>query len=319
MSGTLADQASVPPGSRMASADRLNSWVGPDGLETLDAGFALRDDCVFRDTAFPTGAQAQVQKRSGVGRPVPIKLRNAVRSLLDNRGENARYFGIALLATAFSAGCSSSRVSPPATVTPSSYVSNLDLRSQRALDSANLATNTIFLYVLERKENSGVLTALAREGCDVQVGILRNPGGAMLFVRARHGRLLTTADRVELSRLVSSLGATVVKGNRLPYLRGPDGRTPMLMRNPAQYPSSETEPMKAILEFKDAQVAREVMRYIDKKSFHIRQKGSRIHLSFTGSTYLIVDEPDILQTFCKHFGGKVQSVTTESGRALSLN
>jgi len=159
--------------------------------------------------------------------------------------------------------------------------------------------------------------AAVEAGFEAVDAVLRNPGSYVCIVQRRNGKPLALADRVELSVLAKRARVDILPTTDLPIHYGPDGHTPLVMKNVLKYdPAQFNTPVEVevTLAFPTTEGAKEAARYVDRASYslntHTVPGGSELHASCTEANGAATDEYDAFGPLARKFHGKVESVSS---------
>lgn len=156
---------------------------------------------------------------------------------------------------------------------------------------------------------------LVREGYRVEMAWLRNPGELVYAVFGNANWPLNDQRRNEIADEARKLGITLVVNDRVAISPGPDGRTPVIMKNIRTYSTGVSSLAKKTLlgvemSFSQAEQARRAAKYIDASVFKVVQIGPKLTASCMEAADAASDEWDAFDRMASRFGGKVTSVST---------
>ena len=189
------------------------------------------------------------------------------------------------------------------------YLENVSLEDQRAMNEARAPIHAGDVWLLDRTPKSKFLSSLRGEGYSVQSGVLRNPGGMLYMMRGRDKLPLSTARCSSLISLAKEAGVEVIEDNRIPYVFGPDGRTPMIMPSIIEYSPekyAKIVPMSVEMTFKKVKLAKDAIEYIDPKNYVCKLSGLTLLITFKAPLGATIDERESFDFLAKRFDGKVE-------------
>lgn len=169
-------------------------------------------------------------------------------------------------------------------------------------------------------EKLALLQVLYDKGYFISVGVLRNPGVRVYIVtRKVDGAPLTQDDIDTLSELAKNEGATSTQILKIKQVTGPDGKTPLIMKNPTEYYSNSPKKIGDItstLFFASKEKAIEASKYFDS-AYKTRvtptdqpAKGWFMTATIRDDLEKATDETIVLEKFAKRFGGTYMYVET---------
>lgn len=182
-----------------------------------------------------------------------------------------------------------------------------------------LPTDGMILVVpADAREGMGAVTQdLMAKRLSFDTVWLRNPG-AMCLLLPGQGPPLEIPQRVFVEALAKRHGAQVVKGNQIPIRYGPDGRTPMAVRNSASYLPKEYGVLVLTtvhLTFPTLKAAQQATRYVDAEAYQIKIEpkgpGALLHATANIPRGGVDEEQAIFTPIAAKFGGEFESVSTE--------
>lgn len=189
----------------------------------------------------------------------------------------------------------------------------MSLEEEAALDQGKFRLDPIATSFLVPLGRTNVLAKLAERECLVKTAVLRNPGAMLVTVYAPDGTALSTGQQLAASAFAKGEGLTLLNG-RIPYRFGPDGQTPILMRNAMTYlPASEAQivPMNASLRFKDERTAQQAAKYLDSAAFQVKCNGQLLVVEFEGPVGSATDETVAFESFANRWGGDFLELGSE--------
>ena len=192
---------------------------------------------------------------------------------------------------------------------------NLNPADQTALQEGRYRVDPGTAILTNRIEPEGkglgIALALCEQGFNTDMAPMRNPGALVLLVKSRQNKPLSSADRTVVQQLATQFSSTV-HSRGLPMKFGPDGRTPLVMKNVMTYsPSPENRPteIQTILAFPSAKEAKQAAKYIDPGSYTIQMARNTLKATCIAPQGAANDEWAAFEQVAGKFGGKVESVS----------
>lgn len=151
---------------------------------------------------------------------------------------------------------------------------------------------------------------------DVDTGVLRNPGVQVLMFHAPKPGVSREDARTWISDFAAKKGGKLLDGLRVPLRVGPDGVTPMAMKNPFEMePKPQGVPItvRIALSFPSKEKALEALKYIDTDGYaatYAKLKGDKpgIFAATVIPAAAAADEFKAFEPIAKKFGGTVEWV-----------
>lgn len=151
---------------------------------------------------------------------------------------------------------------------------------------------------------------------DVDTSILRNPGVQVLMFHAPKD----AGDRAEAQKWIADFaakrGGELLDSLRVPIRTGPDGVTPMAMKNPYEVepkPTGVPITIRIALSFPSKEKALEALKYIDADGYaatyaKLQDGKPGVYVATVIPASAASDEFKVFEPIARKFGGKVEFV-----------
>lgn len=204
------------------------------------------------------------------------------------------------------AGCSSRKQAKITSLSPESVSSVVGVSPTKNKDVAWIVTLPM-----------GVpYDGLDEAPVDVDTSVLRNPGVQVLMFHAPKDGLDRAEAQKWIAEFAAQRGGKLLDSLQVPVRTGPDGVTPMAMKNPFEVepkPTGVPITVRIALSFPSKEKALEALKYIDTDGYaatYAKLQDGRpgVYVATVIPASAAADEFKVFEPIAKKLGGKVEFV-----------
>ena len=228
-----------------------------------------------------------------------------ILALFMNAARKVFFAAAALVAIS---GCGKSSTANAVWLPP--QMSMLEARALVSPEGLKPRANDVLIAVPAEAGNAFIQECPAL-GLQVTKAYLRNPGVMAYLFRGEKGGRIPEVTLARLGQIASRFGLKFETKLQVKRLYGPDGKTPMVLKNKYRYPTHERISVQSIasqMRFSTREAAETASKYIDPKTYRVEIREERfggwtVRATWLGRASAAHAERQEFEPLARKFGG----------------